>query len=149
MYLARVVNELRSHWAVAGTPKTLNMDVSRLLWESQSGQYEWHSLIVDNVNKMPPLSESAKVRLFLLEGLPAKSSEDRWSSLLQLPSRFFERHEKEIVPNVGSKLEGRDNIFFAKWLRYERQDDRHWYIENSVELASLASIHSFHSRFNH
>jgi hypothetical protein len=86
------------------------------------------------VNEKSQLSESVKVRLYLLEGLGDKSSRDYWSS--QLPPEFLERHEKEIVPNVGSKLEGRDDSFFAKWLRYERQDVNHWYIENRINDAA-------------
>jgi hypothetical protein len=103
--------------------------------ESQPGQYEWHSLNVDDVHKEPKLSESAKVRLVLLEGVPAKSSEDDSSPWFQLPSWFYEGHEKETVPSLSSKLEGCGNSFFAKWLCYQTQEDIHWDIENRIDDA--------------
>jgi len=52
--------------------------------ENKPGQYEWRSLNID-VDKQPKISESAKVRLFLLEGTPPKSSEADSSPWLQPP----------------------------------------------------------------
>lgn len=80
-----------------------------------------------------PLPRSTKARLLLLEGVSDRVKDIYCSSYIQIPHKFFSIHAGSAVPGVGAEVRPGEGGFFAKWLRYVKQEHKHWKIETKID----------------